>query len=144
MLCLSRLMASFNGFGSRHSLNEPFFFSTIMILLTHSVGLSTSATIFCSFNASTVFLELGLRSIWNSAWLLNYAFNFFVQLHMLLFLVLTYAFEYIRVFLFDMLLGKSGLFRNACPNINAFNKFELLACFISQNGSVRFVSDVVL
>ena len=43
-----------------------------------------------------------------------------------------------------MLLCKTGLFRNACLNINAFNELKLLACFISQNGSVRLVSHVVL
>ena len=61
---------------------------------------------------------------------------------MILFLILTYAFEYICVFLFDMVLRKSELFWNACRNFYAFNEFELLACFISQNGNVRLVSNI--
>ena len=46
MVCRSRLMATFNGRWSKHSLRAPDFFSTITMLLTQSVGLSTSDMMF--------------------------------------------------------------------------------------------------
>ena len=63
----SRFMTTLSGFGPRHNRKALFFFSTITRLLTQSVGMSTSATTFCSVSLFRHAFNYGIRDF--SRWL---------------------------------------------------------------------------